>query len=561
MNFHRLGKLLIVLAFVLVSLAQFQPVSALGDPVTNVRIGLYWDSTALPSANLENYIGSGYKFGYFDSNRNFVELGSTDIKTITMLKDWNMYLSGGKYYDAAPSSGSYDVIGCYHIRLNTAYNTYNEAKAAISTNGSFVAYHNGRFYICVGSYTSYANAETAMKELGLDGTPMTASSSCVTVVKTGTTEILFQYDCGKESSLGIMPIAGENEKAKTWFKGYKYYGGFQYTRLTGENLTVVNFVNMEDYVKGILPYEMNPEWPIEALKAQAVTARTYTASHLNNHKSSGFDLCNGPHCQTYGGANGATDNSDSAVDQTRGIYMTYNGDYAETYYFSSDGGATENCENVFSEAIPYLKGKLDPYEQHVQTKHDSWSFTYTKEDITNILRLKNYNCGNIVAVTPVYTELGNIYSLAFLDDRGVTWKFSKFEASTILYSPTYQKYTYSMRFTVKAAGGETSAIYVNSAAKQLGPDSEMYVISGSDGSIKNISGRGGYSVITEHGTETISMSGSGTALYADSYIISGSGWGHNVGMSQYGAKAMAELGYNYQDILNFYFSGVTISVN
>ncbi len=530
---------------------------ALGDPVANVRIGLYWGDTALSYANLENSVGSGYRFGYFDSNRNFVDLGSTTVRAITMLKDWNMYLSSSKYYDAVPAGGTYDVIGCYHIRLKTAYNTYNDAKAAINTNGSFVAYHNGSFYVCVGSYTSYANAETAMKERNLDGTPMTASSGCVTVVATGSTEILFQFDCGKERSLGVMPIAGENEKAQTWFKGYKYYGGFQYTRLTGENLTVVNFIKMDDYIKGVLPYEMNPEWSIEALKAQAVTARTYTASHLNQHKSYGFDLCNGTDCQTYRGTNGATANSDSAADQTSGIYMTYNGDYADTYYFSSDGGATENSENVFTENIPYLRGKIDPYEQLVQTKHDSWSFTYTKEDITNILRLKNYNCGNIVAVTPVYTELGNIYSLTFLDDKGISWKFSKYNASTVLFSPTYQKYTYSMRFTVKAEGSETTSLYVNSAANQLGESSEFYAISG-DGSVKSISGKGSYSVITAQGTETISVIGSGTALYADSYVISGSGWGHNVGMSQYGAKAMAENGYTYQDILNFYFSGVTI---
>jgi stage II sporulation protein D len=65
-------------------------------------------------------------------------------------------------------------------------------------------------------------------------------------------------------------------------------------------------------------------------------------------------------------------------------------------------------------------------------------------------------------------------------------------------------------------------------------------------------------VVTASGTETISITGSGKAIYADSYVISGSGWGHNVGMSQYGAKAMAELGYTYLDILNFYYEGVTL---
>jgi stage II sporulation protein D len=109
---------------------------------------------------------------------------------------------------------------------------------------------------------------------------------------------------------------------------------------------VVNFINIEDYVKGVLPYEMNPEWPKEALKAQAVAARTYTAAHLDDkHKSQGFDLCCEPDCQTYRGTNGASALSDSAVDETAGIYMTYDGAYADAYYHSSDGGATENSEN------------------------------------------------------------------------------------------------------------------------------------------------------------------------------------------------------------------------
>jgi stage II sporulation protein D len=213
---------------------------------------------------------------------------------------------------------------------------------------------------------------------------------------------------------------------------------------------------------------MNPEWPIEALKAQAVAARTYTAAHLNGkHISHGFDLCSEPCCQTYRGTNGASALSDSAVDETAGIYMTYNGEYADTYYHSCDGGATENSENVFNETIPYLRGKIDPYECNVETTRDSWSFTYTTEDITEILQLKGYKCGNIVAVTPVYTNLGNIYSLTFLDDKGISWTFSKYDASTVLYSPTYKKYTYSQRFTVKPESVEISSVYINSAAGQV----------------------------------------------------------------------------------------------
>ncbi len=151
---------------------------------------------------------------------------------------------------------SYEVIGCYHIKLNTSYASYQDAlTASQSYSSSYAAYYSGSWYVCTGSYTSYDEANADMTAQGLDGTPMTASSNCVTIVATGSTKILFQFDCGEAYSLAVMPAADEGVKAQTWFKNYKYYGGFQYTRPTGENLTVVNFINIDDYVKGVLPYK------------------------------------------------------------------------------------------------------------------------------------------------------------------------------------------------------------------------------------------------------------------------------------------------------------------
>ena len=95
-----------------------------------------------------------------------------------------------------------------------------------------------------------------------------------------------------------QPGLEEGEETATWFKGYRYYGGFQYRR-SGGDLTVINIVDVEDYVKGVLPYEMNNAWPLEALKAQAVCARTYAAAISSSHASAGFDVCNNTHCQMY----------------------------------------------------------------------------------------------------------------------------------------------------------------------------------------------------------------------------------------------------------------------
>lgn len=560
---QRVVMALIAVAAVLAGVI-FTPVgseaSAEYEPETTMmKIGLYYGADEMVAANLLNEIGSGYTFGYFDSAREFHPVGETDETAITMLKDWSMYLAGGKYYDEAPS-GEYEVVGCYHVRLNIEFAAYEDAAiAAKEYSDAFPAYHNGAWYVCVGSYTSAADAEAALVERGLDGIAMTASSSCITVVVTGTTRILFQFDYGTSASLAVMPRPDESgEKPQTWFRNYKYYGAFQYTRLTGGDITVVNVVDMEDYIKGVIPYEMNTLWPLEALKAQAICARTYAALRFDAHKSYGFDLCRTVCCQTYLGTNAAGEGSDTAVEETAGEYITYNDELCSVFYFSSDGGATEDCENVFTQPLPYLRGVYDPYEEYVETGRKNWTFTYTADEITNILQSKGYNCSKIVSVTPTYTAMGNIYSLKFTDSNGKNWTFSKYNASSILYSSAYGKYTYSMRFTVKGDGEpDNTILYANSGHNVLDDIGEVYAV-GSDGTVQKIDNQGTLSVLTGSGVEEISIIGSGATITADKYVISGSGWGHNVGMSQFGAKAMAEQGKNYKEILEFYFTGVTV---
>ena len=115
-----------------------------------------------------------------------------------------------------------------------------------------------------------------------------------------------------------------------------------------------------------------------------------------------------------------------------------------------------------------------------------------------------------------------------------------------------------MRFTVKGEGQpDSTMLYANDAGNVLEDIGEVYAI-GSSGTMGKIAATGTLSVITGSGVEEVSIIGSGAAITADKYVISGSGWGHNVGMSQFGAKAMAEQGLSYKDILEFYFTGVTV---
>ncbi|MDR0858116.1 MAG: SpoIID/LytB domain-containing protein [Oscillospiraceae bacterium] len=555
--------------------------AALNVP-NNIKVGLYYGSGELVYGNLlnssENSDGRGYKFGYFDSARNFYSVAETDTTAITMVKDRNLYItrdSTNRYVDS-PTSDFMGTVGCYHIRLPNGYTDYNAAKEAQAAyTGSFLLFENWVYYVMVGNYFSASEAAADAAARGISGSGYSASDRCVTVVETGTSNILFEFDCGTSFSLGVMPKPEfEGQKPLTWFKGYKYYGGFQYTRLTGNNLTVLNIVPIEDYIQGVLPYEMSVSWPIEALKAQAVCARTYAGQNIHKHGAYGFDVCATTDCQVYRGQNVTGDSIVQAATETAGQYVTYGSAIAPVYYHSADGGATENSENVFANPLPHLKGVLDPYEGTVKTGHDSWTYTYTPQQIKERLNAKGYAAGDILSVTPVYTAVGNIFSLTFKDSNGKTFIFKQRAAATILSFASGGKEIFSQRFTLSGNTTQSGAlpappvaqINVTGSDEILEDVDGLYAIGGS-GTAEALSGSS-ISIISSSGKQTVKLGKdygaireSGIAQTGSLFTISGSGWGHNVGMSQYGARAMALLGYSYEDIIRFYFTGVQLATN
>jgi peptidoglycan hydrolase-like amidase len=140
--------------------------------------------------------------------------------------------------------------------------------------------------------------------------------------------------------------------------GVAYRGVFEVHGDAG-GLTVVNLVNVEDYLRGVVPNELSPlAFPqVEALKAQAVAARTYALRNRGKFEDKGYDLCATSACQVYKGKASEHPVSDEAVDETRGIVATYEGEPIEAFYTSTCGGHTEDAQNVFEgESEPYLRG-------------------------------------------------------------------------------------------------------------------------------------------------------------------------------------------------------------
>jgi stage II sporulation protein D len=154
-------------------------------------------------------------------------------------------------------------------------------------------------------------------------------------------------------------------------RSFLSYGGTQYRgifvlRASPKGLVLVNILNLEDYLKGVVPEELAPDrfHGYEALKAQAVAARTYAIRNLGSYGSLGFDLCDTPRCQVYGGLSAERGESNRAVEETRGEVGLYKGKLINALYTSTCGGMTEDVQNVFEgQAQPYLKSTECAYEK------------------------------------------------------------------------------------------------------------------------------------------------------------------------------------------------------
>lgn len=523
-----------------------------------VKIGLLYGSNAVPTTNLDNYDGSGHQFGYFDSNENFVSVFSTDFEKITIMKDKTIYLgSDGLYYDTALSNSS-GLVGAYHIELSFSYNNANDAKYTAMTihEDAFVAYVNGVYRIRVDSFSSSANATSALSKIkeetgDLNAYVVSPSTEMFTVTSTKTTDILFEFS--NNTNFVVKPN-GE----QTWTKGYRYNGVFEYSRQSDNDITVVNVVDMQDYVKGVVPYEMSASWELEALKAQALCARSYGYNFIGKHSRYEFDLCNGIDCQVYNGTSGASENSNKAVDDTIGEYIDYNGKIATGFFYSSNGGASENSENVWTEKIDYLVGKIDPYERTEEINNGIWTITITDDQIEWILEEKGYDLNGVSKMyISEYTDMGNVLTLVIEDKSGVKHEFSKERARTILNSTTQGIDVKSTRYRINENFDTSQAdknVYINDKAFDANGD---FSIIGQSGTIQT-SGIGSMNVLTASGLSQIGETVIEKYSSNGTYTINGRGWGHSVGMSQYGARHMAQAGYTYKEIIEFYFTGAKV---
>lgn len=301
----------------------------------------------------------------------------------------------------------------------------------------------------------------------------------------------------------------------------------------GYSLLPVAHIQMEDYLYGVLPYEMGNSAPLEALKAQAVAARTYTIRMMENRSGNSYDVVDTTADQLYKGTPSGNTNCKSAVDATTGMVLKYGSRYAETYYSSSNGGQTESAQNIWGgKGYGYLPVTDDPYDlasgaakTKTATIYKDLSHGSNRQSLMKLLKEKAVAClkRNGYAATTANTQL--------------VW-LEKLNLHTPKYaapSKLYTKADFTISVETVASGGSSVNTSVVVTTDVFGELEELLGMS-----------------IQSSSNEIWTLSSSDTA-----YTLKAGRFGHGVGMSQYGAMEMARQGFDFDEILGFYYPGCT----
>ncbi|PMC34861.1 hypothetical protein CJ195_21685 [Bacillus sp. UMB0899] len=311
-----------------------------------------------------------------------------------------------------------------------------------------------------------------------------------------------------------------------------YLGSFRFVVENTKYIRPINTVYLEDYLKGVVPFEMMASWNKEALKSQAVAARSYAIGYLSRVIDDTINY------QVYGGY-AWHPNTDAAVNETYGEVLRQNGRLVSTVFSASNGGKTESNANAWgSSALSYLPIKTDSFDSKTP-----WQFTIRKQQInTSSLNLKNPSLWWNITTEADRSLTSTIKT--WLTQNGYAGKDIK-----IVSVPKLSLHTPTSGGRV-SKGDITIEFYVKDIAT---PDGELilqkieYVNIPATRIRAMIGNRVILSYLVTKKAET-----------NDSITISGLGDGHGVGLSQWGAKNRADAGHSYRDILDFYYDGTSL---
>nr|WP_257473423.1 SpoIID/LytB domain-containing protein [Prochlorococcus marinus] len=312
-----------------------------------------------------------------------------------------------------------------------------------------------------------------------------------------------------------------NDKRGIWYKNRRYAGGLT-VLLNDQKLQVINYLKLEKYLKSVVGSEMPKEFPLAALQAQAIAARTYALKLLGKNKL--FDIHSTQASQVYLGLEAETPKINRAVKSTRRLALFYENKLIEAVFHSSSGGRTENSGQVWKYQLPYLRSVVD-YDQ--KSEKYKWSKKITSSELDSL-----------------FTDLGGLNSIQVIK-KSNTDRVLKVR----LHGPYGNKNISgkSLRQKLKLLSNKFEVdLKFNQKSKDDNLDGMNYLNNKNNFSL--------YNGITSN------LAPFPLPKVPEDYflLVKGYGAGHGVGMSQWGAKAMAERGSSFRKILKHYYNGVQI---
>ena len=213
-------------------------------------------------------------------------------------------------------------------------------------------------------------------------------------------------------SLYLPPAPG----SRVELGGQTYRGGVL-LRVQGQGVQVINVVDVEDYLRGVVAAEMPASWPAAALDAQAVIARTYVAARISPGKP--YDTCATEQCQVYRGVRGEHPATDAAVARTAGQVLAYGGQPAQTYFSSDSGGYAASSAEVWNTPLPYLVAQPDPYSVSAGGPGAKWTAEVPLTRVQQLAAGYGVRVGTLSGVEVTRTSLsGRAQQLTFRGTGG-----------------------------------------------------------------------------------------------------------------------------------------------
>ena len=362
------------------------------------------------------------------------------------------------------------------------------------------------------------------------------SGSTVTVLRSGNglTAVCGSARGEMGASFSLKRLGGADTGARFALPAMaNRFCGDLYFSTQGAGVGVVLEIPVEEYLLGVVGYEMSDSYPIEALKAQAVAARTYALRAKSARKGREYHVTDNTGDQVFKGLNSSQKNVRRAVTQSGGVVLTYKGKLAACYYGASNGGQTESTGNIWGSNLPYSRVQDDPYDLQGGGYSRSVSFA---RDLSGAALAPEMEQALKQGVGQALSEKGydpEAVEITLLSIDGVTPTSPKYAAPSRLY----RKLIFQVTARVTTAAGEQAQGGVEVEIPTYGGLETWYGLSLNRGDNETIS------VEEANGRFTVTFRR----------------YGHGVGMSQRGAKVMAgEYGKSAREILEFYYPGTEL---